>query len=59
MTTPGISGAANEISMIHDAAAELSKLKGWIEIQSSTNSSTAGKRDFDLISGLKFTAGLI
>jgi hypothetical protein len=49
----GNSGAVNEISLIYDAAAELSKLKSWIDIESN-DSRTAGKRNYDLLSGWKF-----
>ena len=53
MSTSGNPGAVNEISLIYDAAAELSKLKSWIDIESN-DSRTAGKRNYDLLSGWKF-----
>jgi len=50
MSTSGNPGAVNEISLIYDAAAELSKLKSWIDIESN-DSRAAGKRNYDLLSG--------
>ena len=39
-STSGNPGSVNEISLIYDVAAELSKLKSWIDIESNDSTKT-------------------